>query len=311
MKPLRMTLLSLMAIVAIGLVACDSGVKVSGPDDGPPSFVPELPAGSGSFVFNASAGSRDRPVTVYYHRPANFTPSSPIVFSMHGNGRNATGSRNSMLAASNEKGFLLVVPEFSTAHYPNGSQYHRGNIMTSSGAPIDSAYWSFVTIEMIFDEVKRRTRSTREKYTIYGHSAGSQFVHRMLQMMPHARIEQAAIANAGWYTIPDVNVDWPYGLRGIPSKMNMQTRLREVFGRDVIVLLGTNDTSTTDPDLRKTAQAMAQGKHRFERGHYFYNRAKQIAELRGLPFNWRLVEVPGVAHNNSGMSRAAAKELDL
>lgn len=301
----RLTLL--LAMIPI-LAACNAGEAINGNGNDPPAS-PQLRVGSGNFTFTGSPGSRDRPVTVHYHRPSGYKESSPILFVMHGNGRNATSYRSGWIPHANAKDFLLVVPEFSTQHYPSSLQYHQGNIMTSSNAPIDSTYWSFVTIESIFDEVKRRTGSTRDKYFIYGHSAGSQFVHRMLQLMPHARIEEAAVANAGWYTIPTGDINWPYGLKGIPSNMNLNTRLREVFGGKVVVLLGEADTSTTDPDLRTTKEAMVQGIHRLERGHYFYDASKEIAAARGLPFNWILTTVPNVSHSNTDMAAAATAAL--
>lgn len=310
---MKQTLPKLALTALLIVAACSSGDTITGgdPDDQPPvpePGAPPIPEGNGYFTFTGSPGSKDRPVRVYYYRPPGLTANSRIVFAMHGNGRNATGMRNTWRPYATSRKFLLIVPEFTEDLYPS-SMYHRGNIMGSGNTPNDSTLWTYVTIEKLFDEVKRRTGIKRDKYTIYGHSAGSQFVHRMLQMMPGARIEQAVAANAGWYTIPTGDVDWPYGLRGIPSSMDLNDRLEEVFGRDVIILLGTADTSTTDPDLSKTAQAMAQGKHRLERGHYFYNTSKNIAASRSLPFNWQLVTVPEVGHSNSGMAPAAVKAM--
>jgi len=61
-----------------------------------------------------------------------------------------------------------------------------------------------------------------------------------------------------------------------------------------------------DGDVSTTPGANAQGEgpSRLSRGHFFYNFAKQTAKAMGAPFNWILVEVPGVAHNAQRMIQA-------
>jgi len=301
-------LAKLSLAAALLFAACNASNSITGNEDDGDENQPSLEAGTSSFTFSGTPGSQSRPVTVHYHVPTGLTKNSPIVIVMHGNGRNATSYLNAWIPYANSKKFLLVVPEFTSALY-SSSRYHYGNVLTSGGSAVDSTFWTYVTVEAIFDEIKKRSGLEREKYYIYGHSAGGQFVHRMVIMMPGARYEEAIAANAGWYVIPDNDDVWPAGLLGVPSTMTLGTRLGKIFDRKLIVMLGTADTSTTDPDLPTRAEAMAQGKHRFERGHFFYDKAKSIAQSRGLPFKWELAEVPGVAHSNSGMAKAAANKF--
>ena len=146
-------------------------------------------------------------------------------------------------------------------------------------------------------------RSRQTGYTLFGHSAGSQFAHRFLYYVPDARVNRAILANAGWYTMPDFDVAYPYGLKdaGVPEEV-----LPGYLARDVVVLLGDADISRDDENLRKTPEADRQGHHRYERGHNFYLLAKTRAESLGVDFGWRLQEVPGAIHSNAGMTPAAA-----
>ncbi len=54
---------------------------------------------------------------------------------------------------------------------------------------------------------------------------------------------------------------------------------------------------------------MAQGKHRFARGHTFFYSVIRAASARGVAPNWSMTVVPGVGHDNSGMAQVAAQLL--
>ena len=62
-----------------------------------------------------------------------------------------------------------------------------------------------------------------------------------------------------------------------------------------------------DPNFRKTPEAMRQGATRLDRGKYYFEAAKREAEKLSAPFNWRLVLVPGVGHDNAKMAGTAAE----
>lgn len=270
-----------------------------------------LDTGSGSFVFASTPGTQDRPVTVWYHHPAGLPDTAPVVIVMHGASRNGEDYRDQWAGLADEHRFLLAVPEFSGEHYPGADLYNLGNMFAEDGTPNDEALWSYSAIEPIFDTVKARSGNQSERYIIYGHSAGGQFVHRFMMFKPDSRVEIAIPANAGWYTMPNSEYQFPYGMAGLE---NFQGRsaddwVRGALERRMIVLLGDADTMTTQSNLRRTPEAMAQGTMRFARGHSYFAVARAEAGRLGMPFIWRIDTVPGVAHSNRQMAPGAVEAL--
>jgi hypothetical protein len=263
--------------------------------------------GKGSFVFQNEDLISGLSLTVWTYLPSNYSADSAVLFVIHGNGRTAERYRNAWVDIAERQNALLLVPHFTREQFPLDSQYHQGNMFKTDSADkilssIPENEWTFSVIDPIFDLVVAKMRNKSESYFIYGHSAGSQFVHRFLFFKPDAKVKKVVCANAGWYTMPDFNEFYPYGLKG--TKCNKKD-LRKLFGRKVTVLLGEQDTDTAHSSLRRTPQAMKQGAHRFERGHTFYRSCKQMADSLKAEFTWYLQLVPGVAHSNKGMSKGA------
>lgn len=155
-----------------------------------------------------------------------------------------------------------------------------------------------------FDAVVERTGSSEKQYSLFGHSAGSQFVHRYLYYLPDARVRRYIAANAGWYTMPDFDTEYPYGLEDAAIS---EAQLIAAFQKDVVVMLGREDLDHTDPDLRNTPEAKRQGKNRFIRGLTFFQVAKTNAEKLGVGLQWQLVVVDDAGHVNAEMALAAAR----
>jgi poly(3-hydroxybutyrate) depolymerase len=262
--------------------------------------------GTGSFVFHDSLGNADRPITVRYYMPADFTPSTPIVIVMHGASRDGPRYADDWVPEAERYGFLLLVPEFAAEQYPGSEWYNLGNMFTESGDPVPQANWSYTAVEHLFDRVRETTRSDRATFRIYGHSAGGQFVHRFLMFRPDAPVERAVAANAGWYTMPVDTIDFPYGLRnsGI-TEQNVSAAL----AKQVVVLLGDRDIDSTQDNLRRTPEANAQGPHRFARGHSFWFAVQEVAERIGAPMSWDIDTVPGAHHSDALMAPKAGRIL--
>lgn len=264
-----------------------------------------LKEGSGHFTYKDSGlestilNNPNDGMTVWYHKPDGSGKDTPLVFVMHGQSRTAENYRDVWRPFSNAGDFILIVPEISDEHFP-GSRYNLGNAYTSRGKKKEKSKWIFSILERLFDELKKQNSLNTEKYDIYGHSAGGQFVHRLIMFFPEARFRLAIAANPGWYTMPDLSIDMPYGVGNI----NLDTKhFRKVFSSRLIVLLGEDDDDPFHRRLRQTDEAALQGEHRLARGKNFFKAGKIFAEKYNLPFKWKKSIVPMVGHSNSGMAQ--------
>lgn len=267
------------------------------------SASPNAAVATGDLDFRLSNWSGPAiPVRLFVPEAAD--ADTPIVIVMHGASREAERYYNDWRTEAVKFGLVVVVPYFSREDFPRSAHYNLGYVFepeTGDQRPAES--WTFAMIEPLFDAVVERLGGQQTHYTLFGHSAGSQFLHRFLYYVPDARVKRAIAANAGWYTMPDFGVRYPYGLAesGLSEEI-----LAGYFARDLVVLLGAADTLREDEDLRKTPEAELQGPHRFDRGHTFYRVARAKAADLGVEFNWRLQEVPGAGHSNADMTPAAA-----
>lgn len=263
---------------------------------------PEAPAERGNFPF-AHGGHQ---LTVWYYRPAALPPAAPVLFVIHGVGRNAAEYLDDWVEFADQRHFLLVVPEFSKAEFPGEEAFNSGNMFDAAGRPRPRAEWSYSVIEPLFDALPARLGGTRRDYLLYGHSAGAQFVQRFLYFVPEARVTRIVAANAGWYMLPTFAAAFPYGLQGTAADA---AALRTALARPLVVLLGEADTDPGHPSLRHTPEADAQGLYRLARGRFFYARAQAEAGALHAPFHWSLAMAPGVAHINKAMAPHAVRQL--
>lgn len=277
-------------------VLCDSSSRAADP----------IPPGKSDFLFTDNLGNPDKPIRVWLYRPEKFTADAPIVFVMHGTLRNGETYREPWISLAEPAGALVVVPEFSLEHYRDTTTYQFGNMRTKSGEAIDESKWTFAAIEHLFDHLKERSGSRRDNYFMFGHSAGAQFVHRLLLFQPNSRLALAVVANSGSYTFPDFEIKFPYGLQDSPIN---ESRLKAALQSPMLVLLGENDVDTSDKYLPKNKEALAQGPMRLARGHNFYAAAEAASQRLGVPLKWTKTVVPGVGHDNSKMAPIAAQAM--
>ena len=249
-----------------------------------------------------------RYVTVHMHRPAAFAPDSPILMVMHGRARNGADYCRYFEKESDRRGFLVVAPEFGEALYPNPHAYNYANMCDARGEMLPRHEWLFPVLQAVFEDVRRRVASHRKRFFLFGHSAGGQLVHRLATFHWLAPIERAIAANSGCYVMPTLGARFPFGLDGIALE---DEQLRALFSRPFTIQLGDADVDPDDEHLPRDPGAMAQGPHRFARGHRYMQTAKQEAQRLGVPLAWRLAIAPGVAHSGENMAPFAVRELGL
>ncbi len=264
---------------------------------------------TGSFVFTPSGPLGNQPVEVFYHIPDGDITSMPIVFSFHGAARNGDDYRNYWINMANDNNFMVFAPEFTSQNYPGlGDNYLMGNIFDDGDNPSPSTFnnpneWTFSVIDPIFNQIKADINGTQQAYNAWGHSGGAQFLHRFLLYMPNSQLDVAVCSNAGWYTVPENSVSFPYGIENgqLPN-----SDLVSAFSKKLIVHLGQNDTDPNSPGLRHNGVVdNQQGSHRLERGQYFFNTSQTESQNLNATFNWEKHEVPNVGHDAQLMANDA------
>ena len=172
----------------------------------------------------------------------------------------------------------------------------------------DPAQWLFGDVDAVFQAAVRSVGLQTDRYDLFGHSAGGQFLHRFAMFAGNGtRADRILASNSGWYTVPDREARFPFGLKGLPLT---DAQLRAAFARRLVVFLGgDDDEGETRGDLVRSAQTDLQGHHRLARGLHFHGRAADAAARLDADFNWTRVVVPGVGHDAKGMTQAAARYL--
>ncbi len=179
----------------------------------------------------------------------------------------------------------LLVPEFSRADYSGYQRLAPG----ASGVPADLALLEL--IELAAREVGvEGFRST----FLFGFSGGAQFAHRFTLAHPRV-VERQVLVAAGFYTMPNTELEYPYGLAsGESGRGDFGV---EGFFRPTLVAVGRQDTQR-DRELRKSkALDTAQGRQRLERARRYVLAVRACNGRAGRVPVCRLLELEGCSHD--------------
>ena len=256
-------------------------------------------------------------IEIFYSIPAEVNEDTKVLFVIHGASRTAESYFTKWYEYTNNKNIILIAPKFDKLAFPSYNSLivdkklaqgkdckyeYSGYCLEPQNNPSNSLSDS---ISLIFDYFRSRFDIQENSYRIYGHSGGSQFVHRYLLFGQDARAEKAVMANAGWYTfLKDIN--YPYGVQDMPIS---EDRLKWFLSVKGAIMLGDEDADPNDGSLRNDKGAKEQGNNRFQRGIRYFERNVLIADSLDMPFRWRLQVVKNAAHENSKMIQAAAPYL--
>jgi len=264
---------------------------------------PLLAAPGGSTVTYFDPAFPDRTLLLHAARPRHCDAATPIVFVHHGVARNGKAYRDYWQPHVDEAGLLAISVEFPEASFPEYLWYNFGNLHTADGTPNPRERWTFGIVARLFDALRAQGLTVRQRYGLFGHSAGGQFVHRMLSFGYRDRVAVAVSANAGTYAMPDLAVPWPFGLGEVGVT---EEALRALLAYRITVMAGTDDTKTTGRFFPKGPRSLRQGATRYERAHNYVRNGRAAAGALGTCCNWTVIDVPGVGHDGAGMSAAAA-----
>lgn len=286
--------------------------------------------GSGSFMLSGGLGHEHDSIKVYYRKPQNYTKQSQILIVIPGSGRNGDSYRDSWIEASEKHSILIISPAYSKEKYPFGD-YHLGGVLKdlnlyecvtykegSNNVILDEekfsfrinpkkSEWLFNDFDRLFEHVIIAVGSSQKKYDIFGHSAGGQILHRFVLFFPNSKANRILASNSGSYTIPDLNLDIPFGMNNINFT---QENLKYSFKKKLVLFIGELDNENEKRGhLLRSLTNDKHGLHRLERAKYFYKKGDEISSKMKEEFNWKLHIVPNIGHNQRKMAKAAAKYL--
>ena len=291
---MKLILKNFLLIFAAFIISCNPTGSSFSPNPEPVIHA-EISIGEGMFILSLN----NIDVEVFYYVPASYTASSKVVFALHGGSRDAEGIRNNMIQKSIDYNFILIAPKFSSSNFSLGDGYNLGNVYVDGDNPStdtlnDENEWSFSIIEPLFDSVKSSLSIESEKYNLFGFSAGAQFVHRFIQFMPDARFNKVVAGAAGWYTVPNNSIPFPYGYQ---NSILISTNLNDLLSSDLHIQVGALDNNPNSAGLRHNEYADAQGLNRVTRAVHFFESGQNIADSNNYNFNWSLHIIQGAGHN--------------
>lgn len=269
----------------------------------PRDLAASLPPGCSASLPWTDPRHPDRALVLACHRPASHRPDSPVVIAQHGMRRNGDEYRDAWVPAAEKHGLLIVAITFPAESWPDAGPYNNGNVLAEDGSVRRREAWSYAIPGRVFGLLREAGITTRPQFHLWGHSAGGQFVHRLLATQPHEALALVGAANPGWYTMPTLDRIFPEGLGGLDLT---QADVVRWLGYPLTIFAGDRDVETGADNLPRNPAAMEQGPHRFARAHYFLAQGKAAAAALGVPCGWRLVVVPGVGHDGAGMAAFAA-----
>lgn len=268
------------------------------------------PVPTGSSQRNIDVGGER--ITLHIYKPPHYDGGA-ILLVLHGLGANAPGYRNSAVPLADTHGLLVIAPLFDRKRFPTW-RYQTGGLVRDQRTAGDfelrpESQWTGRMFLEIIDAVRAAEARPELPYSLIGHSAGGQALSRFAAFVPNTA-QRIIIANPSTYLWPSREERFPYGFGGLPAALADEAALQRYLAQPVTLLLGTADIQRGG-DLNMRPGAKRQGAHRYERGHNAFRAAQQLAQDRGWAFNWRLIEVPGIAHSARRMFASAQAQEAL
>lgn len=220
------------------------------------------------------------------HVPPGVSPGAGILVSVHGISRNADEHLALFRPLAEAAGLVLLVPEFPSDRFPH---YQRLQVSADGQRP-DRLLLQAVR------ELATRTGADRRRLHLFGYSGGAQFVHRFVMRHP-TRVRSYALGAAGWYTLPDPALRFPYGLAYSRRWRNGGFDPAALLRVPGLVLVGERERADSSA-LRTTGRTvMAQGDDRRARARCWVQAMADAANTHDLPAPVRYAELPRAGHS--------------
>ena len=219
----------------------------------------------------------------------------------HGVLRNGDEYRDFWVPAADKHKLLIVALTFSNEIWPGVESYNNGRVFSAGGNPRHIDGWTYALVGSVVRDLIAAEITDGQNVYLFGHSAGGQFVHRLMSSQSHAPSAAVAAGNPGWYTLPTFDHPFPEGMAGVGLT---EDHLVKLLAYPMTILAGDQDIATDDPNLPRNRPPCARP-HRFARAQNYFEAGRKEAERRGVPFNWTLQSCPASATTAAPCRRSA------
>ena len=221
----------------------------------------------------------------FLYRPARACGNAPLLVSVHGISRNARAHATCLARVAEQHGVVVVAPLFTSKRFHD---YQRMGHSRRGERP-DRA------LNEIVAEVGRLSGADARRFFLFGYSGGAQFAHRYAMAYPQ-RIAGLALGSAGWYTFPDPEKRYPWGMRASVGLPDLFFDLDRFLELRIHLFVGGLDT-LRGPDLNRCKRIdRQQGATRLERAARWAAALRRAALLAGKSAEVSLCTLPRSGH---------------
>ncbi|MGB3213100.1 MAG: hypothetical protein WBB19_20525 [Desulforhopalus sp.] len=217
--------------------------------------------------------------------PSERRDESRIMYTIHGISRNAQEHIEGFIPQAERYGAVVIAPLFPKNNFPRYQQ--MGTSVTLERA--DMAF------NHVLQDAHEWLKIPPAPMHIFGFSGGGQFVHRYAMFYPK-RIARMVLAAPGWFTFPDPERKFPYGIKSTRNWPNLAFAMEKFLQIPTLVLVGERD-DLRDSELNKArAIDCFQGLNRIERAEHWTAAARSLGRAYDISTDFRLELVPNASH---------------
>ena len=177
-----------------------------------------IPAGTGRSTADLGGTS----LNVFTFRPAGCAITGTLLV-FHGSTRTAERYRDYAAPLGQSLCMLVVAPLFDATRFPDW-RYQQGGIV-NRGQPQPPDHWTVALVPRLAAWVRSQEGRPDLPYTLLGHSAGGQFLSRVIAF-GDVQPTRIIVANPSTWVRPDLNTPAPFGLGSLDPAANGEIALR-------------------------------------------------------------------------------------
>lgn len=232
--------------------------------------------------------SKTQPSLGYYlYRPQRQRRRDRFLVSVHGVSRNAKEHIELFQPYADRYGVLLLAPLFEPEDFWDYQRLGR----KGKGPRADLA------LIRLLNEIMAQTGWDTSKVDLFGFSGGAQFAHRFVFAHPQ-RVRSIGLGAAGWYTMPDNRLSYPYGTANAQGLEAVRLNAAAAARLRTLVMVGELDSSDDDEELNKARIVReTQGENRLQRAYAWSNAMNALAIQHGAAGCVDMVELAKVDHS--------------